>query len=159
MKRSLGVLILTIAALGVASGQTKPEHAETNSAKKNVTETSRIAPSNYLYIWAGDGDKRESDFLAVIDVRPAKPRYGRIVATLPVGEAGTIAHHTEHEMPKGGVLFANGFHAGKTFMFDLRNPESPRLFGSFGAAGSYTHPHSFVRLPNGNVLATFQMKG
>jgi hypothetical protein len=31
--------------------------------------------------------------------------------------------------------------------------------GSFAGAGDYMHPHSFVRLPNGNVLATYQMRG
>lgn len=115
--------------------------------------------SSYLFVWAGDADKRDSDFLAVIDVRPNSSRYGRIVTTLPVGVSGTMAHHTEHEMPAGGILFANGFDAGKTFKFDLTKPETPRLLGSFGAAGAYTYPHSFVRLPDGNVLATFQTRG
>jgi hypothetical protein len=62
-------------------------------------------------------------------------------------------------MPAGGILFANGFGAGQTFRFDLRKPLKPVLLDSFGAAGEYMHPHSFVRHPNGNVLATFQMRG
>lgn len=115
--------------------------------------------SSYLFIWAGDADRKQTDFLAVIDVRPNSKRYGRIVTTLPVGALGTYPHHTEHEMSRGGILFANGFGAGRTFRFDLSQPTRPQLVDSFGAAGEYMHPHSFVRLPNGNVLATFQMKG
>jgi hypothetical protein len=30
------------------------------------------------------------------------------------------------------------------------------LAGSFGDMGPFSHPHSYARLPNGNVLATFQ---
>ena len=119
----------------------------------------RIASSPYLFIWAGDDDRKQSDFLAVIDVRPNSKRYGQIVTTLPIGVSNTVPHHTEHEMPAGGILFANGFGAGQTFRFDLSSPTKPHLLDSFGAAGEYMHPHSFVRHPNGNVLATFQMRG
>lgn len=115
--------------------------------------------SPYLFVWVGDADKKQSDFLAVVDVRPGSKTYGEIVRTLAVGVNGTIPHHTEHEMPKGGVLFANGFGAGQTFRFDLTNPLDPKLLGSFFGAGEYMHPHSFVRHPNGNVITTFQMRG
>lgn len=43
-----------------------------------------------------------------------------------------------------------------TFRFDLSDQTTPRLAGSFGAAGPFSHPHSYARLPNGNVLATLQ---
>ncbi len=115
--------------------------------------------SPFLFVWVGDGDKKQSDFLAVVDVQQGSKTYGEILKTLPVGVNGTVPHHTEHEMPKGGVLFANGFGAGQTFRFDLSSPLNPKLLGSFHEAGEYMHPHSFVRHPNGNVLATFQMKG
>jgi hypothetical protein len=115
-----------------------------------------VAGSRYLFVWAGDADKRESDFLAVVDVDRRSPTYGEVVTTLPVGAAGTLPHHTEYAMPPGGVLWANGFAAGRTFRLDLRDPTRPRLAGAFGDAGSFSHPHSFARLPGGNVLATFQ---
>lgn len=112
--------------------------------------------SHYLFAWAGDADHRSSDFLAVLDVLPSSPTYGRVVTTLPVGDAGTRPHHTEHEMPAGGILFANGFMAGRTYRLDLRQPLAPRLLGHFDGVGPLSFPHSFVRLPNGHVLATFQ---
>ncbi len=120
----------------------------------NANDTPEL-PSHYLYVWAGDGDGADSDFLAVIDVRPSSATYARVVATLPVGVTGG-AHHTEHVMPRNGVLFANAFQSGLTFLIDMVNPETPRLAGYFAEAGEYDHPHSFERLPNGNVLATFQ---
>ena len=59
-------------------------------------------------------------------------------------------------MPKGGFLFANGFGAGRTWIFDLRDPLKPAVRADFGDANGMMHAHSFERLPNGNVLATYQ---
>lgn len=115
-----------------------------------------IGDSHYLFVWAGDADKQESDFLAVLDVDRQSHTYGEVITTLPVGAVGTVPHHTEYEMPADGVLWANGFAAGRTFRLDLRDPTRPRLAGSLGDAGLFSHPHSFARLANGNVLATFQ---
>jgi hypothetical protein len=61
-------------------------------------------------------------------------------------------------MPLDRQLFANGFGSGQTYVFDLRDPVQPRIAAQFGDLAGYTHPHSFLRLPNGNVLATFQMR-
>ena len=114
------------------------------------------ATGPFLFVWAGDADKKESDFLAVIDANPASTRYGAVVATLPVGVVGTSPHHTEHEMPAGGVLWANGFDASRTFRFDLRDPTHPRMLAPAADPPLYRHPHSYARLPNGNLLVTYQ---
>ncbi|MEO6581280.1 MAG: hypothetical protein ABIN68_00535 [Sphingomicrobium sp.] len=114
---------------------------------------------DYLLVWAADVGAKTSDFLAVIDADARSPRYGEVVATAPTGVANSFAHHTEHEMPAGSMLFANGFGAGQTFRFDLTDPLNPKLAGSFGAAGEFMHPHSFARTPSGNLLATYQMRG
>ena len=114
--------------------------------------------AQYLYLWTAADGGVEPDFLAVLDVTENDDRYGRLVTTLPVPGRGNDNHHTEHEMPADGQLFANGFGTGQTFVFDLRDPEKPRIAAQFGDVEGYSHPHSFVRLPNGNVLATFQMK-
>ena len=79
-----------------------------------------------------------------------------MLATAPVGATGTRSHHTEHQMAPGGMLFANGFGAGRTWVFDVRSPRNPKVAAEVGAA-RFHHPHSFERLLNGNVLATFQM--
>ena len=110
-------------------------------------------------MWAMDADAQQSDFLAVVDLNRASPTFATVVATVPTGIKNGKSHHTEHEMPAGGFLFANGFGAGQTWVFDLNRPRSPSIRASFTNAGAMMHPHSFVRLPNGNVLATFQMTG
>lgn len=115
--------------------------------------------SKYLFVWTGDGARRVSDFLVVLDADPASRAYGHVVTSLPVGDAGTMPHHTEYEFPADGILLANGWAASRTFIFDLRTPTTPKLAGSFGSVGAYSFPHSFARLPNGHLLGTFQGAG
>lgn len=114
--------------------------------------------SDFLYVWTGSADTTQPDFLAVLDVRPTADRYGRLVTTVAVPGRRNRPHHTEHEMPPDGRLFANGFATGRTFIFDMSDPARPRLDGQFGDVAGLKHPHSFLRLANGNVLATFQMQ-
>lgn len=47
------------------------------------------ASSSYLFIWAGDADRKQADFLAVMDADPASPTYTQVVRTMPVEEKGT----------------------------------------------------------------------
>ena len=116
------------------------------------------APSDYLYLWTGSTDSTRPDFLAVFDARSASPRYGTLVTTVPVPGRANMPHHTEHAMPADGRLFANGFDRGQSFIFDMTDRAHPRLDGQFGDIAGMMHPHSFLRLPSGNVLATFQMQ-
>lgn len=122
-----------------------------------AAETASPAPQ-YLYLWTASADKSQADFLAVLDVTEAEGRYGRLVTTLAVPGRGNGPHHTEHEMPADGQLFANGFESGQSFVFDLTEPAKPRIVRQFGDVEGYSHPHTFLRLPNGNILATFQMR-
>ncbi len=114
--------------------------------------------SPYLYVWAGAENEGDSDFLAVLDADPASPRYGEILASVPVGLRGG-AHHSEHVMPPGDTLFVNSFTGGATFLVDVSDPMAPTVASSFREMGEFTYPHTFERLPNGNVLATFQTLG
>ena len=115
--------------------------------------------SKYLLAWTGDGARKVSDFLAVIDADPGSTTYGHVVASVPAGAVGTMPHHTEYVFPANGMLLANGWAASRTFLFDVRHPATPKLVTSFGAVGPYAFPHAFVRLANGHVLGTFQGKG
>ena len=140
MKALPWLTLVTLAAIGVpASGSDE-------------------TPRQYLYLWTAAEGGVQPDFLAVLDVTERDDRYGRLVTTIPVPGRGNGPHHTEHEMPADGQLFANGFETGQSFVFDLRIPEQPRIVTQFGDVEGYSHPHSFIRLPNGNVLATFQMR-
>lgn len=124
----------------------------------DVDVPEEVGLSPYLYVWAGAEDEGESDFLAVIDSDPASATYGQILSSVPVGLQGN-AHHSEHSMPSGDSLFVNSFRAGATFVIDLSDPKTPVVASSFRGIDGYTYPHTFERLPNGNVLATFQTKG
>jgi hypothetical protein len=115
---------------------------------------SGYAQSNsYLFVWAGDDAKKSNDFLAVLDADPKSPHYGQAVASVAVPGPGGTPHHTEAEMPEDGFLLANAFESGRTMLFDLREPLHPSLAASFGDLDGYMHPHTYVRLPNGHVLA------
>ena len=59
-------------------------------------------------------------------------------------------------MPASGKLFANDHDIGRTFIFDVNDPLHPKIVTSFTDMAGYMHPHSFVRMPNGNIIATFQ---
>jgi len=116
--------------------------------------------SDYLFVWATDSDSVDLNFLAVLDANPRSETYAEVLTTLPVPTEGrTRGHHTEHRMPDGGHLFANDFGTGKTYIFDLTDPLAATVLDSFVVAGPLTFPHSFERLPGGNVLATFQTEG
>jgi hypothetical protein len=115
---------------------------------------------DYLYLWTASADTTQPDFLAVLDItEPADDtaRYGALVTTLPVPGRRNGPHHTEHELAADRQLFANGFASGKSWVFDLSVPDAPRISAEFGDVDGFSHPHSFLRLPNGNVLGTFQM--
>ena len=114
---------------------------------------------SYLYVWSGDADEKDSDFLAIVDADPKSATYGDVVSTAPVGAKAIMPHHTEYETPPAGLLFANGWKGAHTFVLDVADPLRPRVAGDFKALGGYSHAHSFARLPNGNVLATFQATG
>ncbi len=114
------------------------------------------APGHYLFAWTGDVANKGNDFLAVIDADPVSPSYGHLVTTIATDQPTMYVHHTEYTMPASGMLFANDHDAGRTFIFDVRDPLHPKVETSFTDMAGYMHPHSFLRLPNGHVLATFQ---
>jgi hypothetical protein len=121
------------------------------SQDKNTT-----APQDYLFVWSGDSALKGNDFLVVIDADPSSASYGRLVMTVATDQQTMRAHHTEYTMPASGRLFANDHDAGRTFIFDVRDPLHPTVVTSFTDMAGYMHPHSYLRLPDGNVLATFQ---
>ena len=70
-----------------------------------------------------------------------------------------MAHHTNYVLPPDDVLYANDWMANRTFVFNLGNATQPRLVRHFESIGKYSYPHAFLRLSNGNTLATFQYSG
>lgn len=118
----------------------------------------RDARREYLYLWTQSADTTAPDFLAVLDVTEDSSVYGRLVTTVPVPGRYNRPHHTEYQLATDGLLFANGFASGQSYRFDLSDPAAPKLVGQFGDLAGYSHPHSYIRLANGNRLITFQAR-
>jgi len=114
------------------------------------------SPGHYMFAWTGDFDHKGNDFLAVIDADPSSATYGKLITTVVTDQPTMQIHHTEYVMPASRMLFANDHLAGRTFIFDVRNPLAPKIVTFFTDMAGYMHPHSYLRLPNGHVLATFQ---
>src|SRR5690349_20061927 len=124
-----------------------------------LLSASACAQKSYLFLWAGDDAKKASDFLAVLDADPTSAHYGQVVASVAVPGPGGTPHHTALEMPQEGFLLADAFESGRTAVFDLRKPREPKLVRTFGDLDGYMHPHTYVRLADGTVLATLQYHG
>ena len=124
------------------------------------TSDARIvkSPSRYLYVWAGTGhdSTRGLDMVTVLDANPASKTYGAVVAALTVDSGGLMPHHTEYELPAKGPYFANDYNADKTFLIDFSTPDKPRLSGRVAAVPGGRRVHTLIRLPSGNLLATYQ---
>ena len=120
-----------------------------------IVSLAQASDSRYLFVWVADADRDDSDFLAVVDAAPDSATYGDILTTVEVGYPA-VAHHSEHRMPEDSQLFVNGFESGRSFVIDLRDPLHPSVVNTFTTIGDFSFPHSFERLPNGNVIATFQ---
>jgi hypothetical protein len=56
------------------------------------------------------------------------------------------------------LLYADDFGLGRTFIFDLNDPSNVKIHKSFTTAGPFGWPHSYVRLPSGNRLITYQFQ-
>ena len=94
----------------------------------------------------------------MLDADPTSPRYGQVLTSVATDQVSVRPHHTEYEMPASGMLFANDHDANRTFIFDLRDPLHPKIGTTFKDMAGFAMPHSFLRLPNGHVLATFQQR-
>lgn len=82
----------------------------------------RLRSEPYLLVWAGDDDRQDDDFLAVIDANPRSRRYGRVLATIPVGSAGNEPHGINTMARADGAVVATGLASDRVFVFDLHDP-------------------------------------
>src|SRR5437870_3981069 len=110
----------------------------------------------YLAVWAGDADRKSSDFLAVLDADPTSATYGKVLRTYPVRSRGNEPHNVNVEPRADRRLFAGGLLTNRTFVFDLRQPLAGKLVAvdDAGPQRRLWGPHDFVSLPNGRVAVT-----
>jgi hypothetical protein len=123
----------------------------------NASKTSQInTGSRYLYIWMGDKDEKDDDFIAVLDVLESSPTYGKVLTSQPVGLKGSMPHHFEYELPAPGqLLFGNAHHLEKLIMVDFSDPLHPRVSKTLDPVPPYHYPHDISRLLNGHVLVGY----
>ena len=137
---------LILAVLAASNMNFNPQPAQSQNSNSG----------HYMFVWTGDEAGKGNDFLAVIDADPNSKSYGRLITSVVTDQQTMQVHHTEYVMPQSGMLFANDHRAGRTFIFDVRDALHPKIETSFTDMAGYMHPHSYVRLPNGHVLVTFQ---
>src|ERR1700730_14422057 len=121
MRRVVFILILLFCVIAVASH----------------LQDQKPAPGHYLFVWCGDAGRKGNDFLAVVDADLSSPSYGHLLTSLATDQQTMRVHHTEYTMPASGMLFANDHDAGRTFIFDLRDPLHPKLVTSFTDMAGY----------------------
>ncbi|MFQ5679205.1 MAG: selenium-binding protein SBP56-related protein [Gemmatimonadota bacterium] len=107
-----------------------------------------------LYVWTRDGDGKESDFLAVVDVDPESESYGEIVFTAPTNSPANEAHHFGYTV-NADRIFGGGMFSNKLFIYDVRtNPRAPRLIRTVDLDPTgYSGPHTLYAVPGGVMLA------
>lgn len=114
-------------------------------------------PEKVLYVFCVDGDAKDHDFLAVIDVDVASAKYGQIIYQLDLGSAGNETHHFGYTDDRthiwGCSLFSN-----RMFLIDVASdPAKPRLKKVLEPGDNKTAfggPHSPYALP-GRMLFSF----
>jgi hypothetical protein len=119
--------------------------------------TARAAgPSRFLAVWAGDADRHDEDFLAIIDVRSGSPTFGRIMKTILVGSKANEPHHVDFSARADGTLWASGLLSSRTFVFDLSRPLDGRLVKVDAPTSERVHTpaHAYATLPDGHTIAT-----
>lgn len=116
----------------------------------------RLPNEPFLAVWAGDADRRHTDFLAILGADPDSGDYGKVVRTIPVKSAGNEPQGVNKPMRADGRLFATGMLTNRVFVFDLQSPKSGKLMRVVepGANRRLTAPREVASLPNGNVAVT-----
>lgn len=112
--------------------------------------------SPYLLIFAGDEDKADSDFFAVLDVAPGSGSPGAVLTTAPIEMKDSMPHHMEYALPpRGELLFVNAHHHEKTLLVDVGNPRRLRIARTLDPPAPLRYPHDFYRTASGTRLAGF----
>ncbi|HUQ19008.1 MAG TPA: hypothetical protein VM099_05290 [Gemmatimonadaceae bacterium] len=124
----------------------------------SIARAGQRIPSRYLYVWAGtsmDTLHAGVDMMTVIDANPDSKTYGTVLAAQVV-DSGFMPHHIEYVLPAKGALFANDFTGNKSFMIDFSNPLHPRSMGRVAKVEGARKFHTFMRMPNGHIISTYQ---
>jgi len=136
--RSASACVLALVVAGCSFGNKEPD----------------LSPDRFLVVWAGDADRKQSDFLAVIDADPGSGTYGKVLRTIPVKSSGNEPQDVNSELRFDRRVFATGLLSGRTFVFDLRDPLAGSLAWVDDPKGqrALTAPRAVVTVPGGRVV-------
>ena len=102
--------------------------------------TAALAGEKTLFIWAGDQMRSNPDFLAVVNFDEHSPRYGSVIATVPLTGAGATGNEPHHLgiSTDGKILGAGGLLSvlkgqPEIFFFDVSDPENTHFISSVDA--------------------------
>ncbi len=152
---SIRRLLTVVACLGVSFlVQTTAVDAET-CLSPFVKRLDR--PEKFLYVFCVDADAKDNDFLAVIDVDAASPKYGTILYQLDLGTAGNETHHFGFTDDRTHIWGCSLF-SSRIFIIDVASdPAKPKLvkvLEDVPTKTGFAGPHSPYALP-GRMLISF----
>jgi len=111
---------------------------------------------DFVHVWTlgvkglGDGN----DKLVTIDANPKSKSYGKVVHKLSVPGRGE-AHHMGFTDDRR-YLWAGRLDDSKIFVFDLANPQTPKLvrtLSNFASQTGFVGPHTFYAMPGRMLVA------
>jgi len=115
-----------------------------------------IEGSPYLFVFAGDKDQQDADFLVVLDVDPQSDTLGQPLVSLPIGHKMSMPHHMEYvRPPKGEPIFMNAHHHELSMIVDVSDVKNLKIKKSFGPPKPLRFPHDYTRTPSGTRLVGF----
>jgi 56kDa selenium binding protein (SBP56) len=91
-----------------------------------------------LYVWTGDYDKQQPDFLAVFEINSTNPNYGKLVKKVNIPTRGNEPHHGQfsydgYRFGAAGILYpikATEVAQSQLCFFDTTDTRNPRFANS-----------------------------
>ena len=112
--------------------------------------------SPYLFVFAGDQDKEDPDFLAMMNVDPTSETRGEPVSSVSICHKDSMPHHTEYVAPPAGEpIFMNAHHHELSLIVDIQSPRALVVEKTFEPPASLRYPHDYKRTHNGTRLVGF----
>lgn len=122
------------------------------SACARGPETPIFTGEPHLLVWAGDADRQNADFLALIDADPTSDTYGKVLRTYPIRSRANEPHALV-PVRNDNRVFGSALLTNRVFVFDLQKPLAARLLhvDEAGPGRRLWAPQEAVSLPNGHV--------
>jgi selenium-binding protein 1 len=113
-------------------------------------------PEKILYVFCVDADAKDHDFLAVIDVDKASPKYGHMTYQLDLGSSGNETHHFGFTDDRTHIWGCSLF-SSRIFIIDVAtDPAKPKLekvLDDVPEKAGFSGPHSPYALPDRMLIS------